>query len=71
VIIISKRLKLKDPADVRNLIKAWLTDVVENGQLPFENGGTVVQLLNTWLKAFEAEKIEDVEKRLAVLERRK
>ena len=71
MIIISKRLKLKDPSDVRNLIKSWLRDVAETGELPFKGnvGGVVVQMLNTWLKSYEMEKLEDVEKRLAELEK--
>ncbi len=70
MIIITKRLKLKDPADVRNLIKSWLKDVSETGRLPFEkDGGTIVQMLNVWLKAYEVEKLADVEKRLSELER--
>jgi hypothetical protein len=61
---------LNDPSDVRNLIKSWLRDVAETGELPFEGrvGGVVVQMLNVWLKAYEVEKIEDIEKRLADLE---
>jgi hypothetical protein len=69
VIIITKRLKLNDPGDVRNLIKSWLSDVSETGTLPFENGGVVVQLLNTWLKSWELDKISDIEKRLDALEK--
>jgi hypothetical protein len=69
VIIITKRLKLNDPGDVRNLIKSWLRDVSETGTLPFENGGVVVQLLNTWLKSWELDKISDIEKRLDALEK--
>jgi hypothetical protein len=73
VIIITKRLKLKEPADVRNLIKKWLADVVERGDLPFENrvGGVVVQMLQVWLKSYEMEKLVDVEKRLDALEQAK
>jgi len=64
-------LKLKDPSDVRNLIKRWLADVIETGNLPFEKGvgGVVVQMLQTWLKAYETEKVEDIEKRLSELEK--
>jgi len=71
VIIISKRLKLKDPSDVRNLIKRWLADVIETGNFPFEKGvgGVVVQMLQTWLKAYETEKVEEIEKRLSELEK--
>ena len=34
-------------------------------------GGVVVQMLNVWLKAYEVEKIEDIEKRLTALEESK
>ena len=70
MIIISKRIKLKDPSDVRNLIKNWIRDVAETGELPFKGntGGVVVQMLNVWLKSYEMEKVEDIEKRLEALE---
>lgn len=72
MIIITKRLKLNDPADVRNLIKSWLKDVAETGKLPFEkDGGVIVQMLNTWLKSYELDKISDIEKRLEELEKEK
>ncbi len=69
----TKRLKLNEPKDVRNLIKSWLKDIAETGELPFEGrlGGVVVQMLNVWLKSYELEKLEDVDKRLAVLEEKK
>lgn len=70
MIIISKRLKLNEPGDVRNLIKSWLRDVAETGKLPFEkDGGTIVQMLNVWLKSYEMEKIEAIEARLVELEK--
>lgn len=71
MIIIKKRLKLEEPSDVRNLIKKWLRDVAETGKLPFEGriGGVLVQMLNMWLKAYETEKLEDVERRIEQLER--
>lgn len=66
----TKRLKLNDPKDVRNLIKSWLKDVSDTGDLPFERGvgGVVVQMLNCWLKSYELETLSDVEKRLTALE---
>lgn len=72
MIIISKRLRLKDPADVRNLIKKWLADAIETRVLPFEKGtgGVVVQMLQVWLKSYELEKIADVDKRLTELEKK-
>lgn len=68
--IITKRLKLKDPADVRNLIKDWLRTVIETGTLPFDRtiGGITVQMLQVWLKSYELEKIADIEKRIETLE---
>lgn len=63
---------MNNPSDVRNLIKSWLRDVAETGKLPFEkDGGTIVQMLNVWLKAYEVEKIEDITKRLDALEAKK
>lgn len=56
VIIITKRLKLQEPSDVRRLIKNWLRDVAETGKLPFQkDGGVIVQMLNVWLKSYELE----------------
>jgi len=72
VIIITKRLKLKDPVDVQNLIKSWLRVVAETGKLPFEkDGGTIVQMLNVWLKSYEMNKLDDIERRLGALESEK
>ncbi len=72
MIIISKRLKLNEPGDVRNLIRSWLRDVADTGKLPFEkDGGTIVQMLNVWLKSYEMEKIEAIEARLVELEKDK
>lgn len=69
----AKRLKLKEPEDVRNLIKSWLRHVVETGTLPFEKtvGGVTVQMLQVWLKSYEMERLVDIEKRLAALESEK
>ena len=70
MIIITKRLKLNNPSDVRNLIKAWLRDVAETGELPFKGntGGVVVQMLNVWLKSYEMDKMAEIEVRLKALE---
>ena len=72
MIIITKRLKLKDPVDVQNLIKSWLRVVAETGKLPFEkDGGTIVQMLNVWLKSYEMNKLDEIERRLGALESEK
>ena len=61
---------MNNPSDVRNLIKAWLRDVAETGELPFKGntGGVVVQMLNVWLKSYEMDKLGEIEARLTALE---
>lgn len=61
-------LRLNEPKDIRRLIRDWIREVSETGQLPFQNGGVVVQLLNTWLKSYELEKIPEMEARIKELE---
>lgn len=62
-------LDLKDSKDIRELIRQWLQEACELKRLPFEkDGGTIVQLLNVWLRSYETDKLEDIEKRLAALE---
>ncbi len=47
-------------------------EVCENKELPFENGGIVVQLLNTFLRTFEIERTiernDELEVRIKALE---
>ena len=61
-------IRLNEPKDVRRLIRDWIREISETGQLPFQNGGVIVQLLNTWLKSYELEKIPEMEARIKMLE---
>jgi len=61
-------IRLNEPKDIRRLIRDWIREVSETGQLPFQNGGVIVQLLNTWLKSYELEKIPEMEARIKELE---
>jgi len=61
-------IRLNEPKDIRRLIRDWIREVSETGQLPFQNGGVIVQLLNTWLKSYELEKIPEMEARIKMLE---
>ena len=62
-------LELKEPKDIRELIRQWIAEACENKRLPFEkDGGTIVQLLNVWLRSYETDKMVDIEKRLEKLE---
>jgi hypothetical protein len=62
-------LELKEPKDIRELIRQWISEACELKRLPFEkDGGTIVQLLNVWLHSYETDKLEDIEKRVEALE---
>lgn len=61
-------LKLNSPHDVRELIRTWIAEVCRTRKLPFEGAGSVVQLLNTWLRSYEIEKVSDLEERISHLE---
>jgi len=43
---------------------------ISGRELPFKpgTGGIVAQMLNTWLRSYEIEKLERLEKRVAALE---
>lgn len=64
-------IELEEPKDVRALIKAWIAEICDTGKLPFAGGGTVVQLLNVWLRSYEIEKVTDLEERVKALEEQK
>ena len=61
-------LQLENPRDIRELIKSWIVETCDRGKLPFEGGGTIVQLLNCWLRSYEVEKMSDLEERVLALE---
>lgn len=65
-------LQLQNPSDIRELIRTWIAEACELKRLPFErDGGTIVQLLNVWLRSFELEKMSDLEERIKALEAQK
>lgn len=61
-------LQLDNPKDVRELIRTWIAETCKMKKLPFEGGGTIVQLLNVWLRSYEIEKVSDLEMRVRALE---
>jgi hypothetical protein len=62
-------LSLNEPKDIRELIKVWILEACELKRLPFDrDGGTIVQLLNLWLRSYETEKLSDLEERISRLE---
>lgn len=58
---------LRTPEDVRRVIQRITSKAFQEGS-ELENAGKISQLLGCWLKAFELDKLSDIEKRLEVLE---
>jgi hypothetical protein len=63
----SRGVSLKTPADVRRVSQRIISDVFRD-EAQIEHAGKVNNLLVTWLKAWELDKLGDIEKRLAYLE---
>ncbi|MGD0953105.1 MAG: hypothetical protein ABR985_12060 [Methanotrichaceae archaeon] len=63
----TRGVSIKSPEDVRRIACRIISDVFrEKAQI--EQAGKVNNLLTTWLKAFELEKVSDFEARLKALE---
>ena len=63
----TRGVSINKPSDVRRIARRVISDIFqENSQI--EHAGKVNQLLQTWLKGWEAEKIEDLERRIKELE---
>ena len=66
--IVKRRgITLKTPEDARRLIRRIVDKAFETNQ-ELEYSGRISQLLSCWLKAWELDKIADIEKRLEALE---
>lgn len=59
---------LRTPEDVRRLIQRICSRAFQE-EAELEHAGRISQLLGCWLKAFELDKISDIEKRLDALEK--
>ncbi|MCP1393020.1 MAG: hypothetical protein J5I35_09740 [Methanothrix harundinacea] len=63
----ARGVSINKPSDVRRIARRVISDIFqENSQI--EHAGKINQLLQTWLKGWEAEKIEDLERRIKELE---
>lgn len=60
-------ITLKSPQDARRLIRRIVDRAFEEGS-ELEYSGRIAQLLGTWSKLWELEKVSDIEARLAALE---
>jgi hypothetical protein len=63
----ARGVSIEKPSDVRRIARVVIADIFRE-QRQIEHAGKINQLLQTWLKGWEAEKLCDVEMRLAVLE---
>ena len=63
----ARGIALRTPADARRVIKKIVTKIFKEGS-EIEHAGRIANLLNTFLRAWEIEKVSDVEKRLDKLE---
>ncbi len=63
------RLKLENPKDAQEYIRRLLRNLKEKGpDAEIEYLGRISQILSVWLKSYEMNKLDDIEKRLNVLE---
>jgi hypothetical protein len=58
---------LRTPEDVRRVIQRITSTAFQEGS-ELEHAGKISQLLGCWLKAFELDKLSEIEKRLKQLE---
>jgi ribosome recycling factor len=58
---------LRTPEDVRRLVQRIASKAFQEGT-ELEHAGRISQLLANWLKAWEMEKVSDIEKRIEELE---
>ena len=63
----ARGVTINKPSDVRRIARRVISDIFqENSQI--EHAGKINQLLQTWLRAYEIEKLADIEARLRALE---
>ena len=60
-------ITLNSPQDARRLIRRIVDRAFEEGS-ELEHAGRISQLMANWLKAWDLEKVDDIEARLLVLE---
>jgi hypothetical protein len=60
-------IALNSPQDARRIVRRIIDKAFEDGS-ELENAGRISQLLGNWLKAWELDKISDIELRLTELE---
>jgi hypothetical protein len=66
----TRGVTLREPKDIRRVVQRITSKAFqENKEL--ELAGRIAQLMGCWMKAFELEKLADIERRLEALEQAK
>lgn len=63
----ARGVTLHTPKDVRRVVQRITSKAFQEGS-ELENAGKISQLMGNWLKAWELDKISDIEKRLEAIE---
>lgn len=63
----TRGVTLREPKDVRRVVQRITSKAFQEGK-ELEHAGKISQLLGCWLKAWEIEKLADIEARLTALE---
>ena len=63
----TRGVTLREPRDVRRVCQRITSKAFQEGA-ELEYSGRIAQLMGVWLKAFELEKLADIERRLSALE---
>jgi hypothetical protein len=66
----TRGVTLREPKDIRRVIQRITSKAFQEGS-ELENAGRISQLMGCWLKAWELDKLSDIERRLEVLEQAK
>lgn len=66
------RMRLRNPTDAQEYVRRLLRNLKMRGpDAEIEYLGRISQILSVWLKCYELNKLEDIEKRLDALEEAK
>jgi hypothetical protein len=63
----TRGVTLREPKDVRKVCQRITSKAFQEGS-ELEYSGRIAQLMGVWLKAFELEKLADIERRVSALE---
>jgi hypothetical protein len=66
----TRGVTLREPKDVRRVCQRIVSNAFQQGE-ELQYSGRISQLMGCWMKAWELDKLADIERRLEVLEKAK